>query len=763
MFLSLLSPLHTHKIPAGRLWGLLFLCCTLTSTAQEIRTINPFAEDDRFPSDSTELTGVPTGIYAWTIEPRFGDIRPADYDTIPHHFPNEAFTSGVTGQYNYTGNLGAPRISRLFSQQESNAFGPPFIFFRPYDFFIPSTGQLLFTNTKSPFTNITYHECGNKQNGEDRIKARFSVNSGKKLGMGFLADYLYGRGYYEGQSTAHFNGTIFSSYKGENYQMHLYAQHLQLKTRENGGIENDDYVTRPESFPTSYGTADMPINLARAWNKMYSNTVYLTHRYSLGFRRYRDAKGNIVKRDRLPKSFGVVADTLQNDKQANATTLPATPKPATPPTALATDSAAVRQATPRLPRGVHAKGEEEQATPDSLKITTEFVPVSSFIHTLRISDSARRFLSNESNTPDNPGYFADFYLPGDSANDYTHNLTIENTLALEMHEGFNRWMKMGLRLFAKHQFANFTLPDEQRRKIKYSENYLTLGGQLLKQQGRILHYDVLGEIRTSGSDWGEFNVEANADLHIPLPKDSLHFEFHGFVRNERPSFYFRHYHARNAWWDNNSLSKVFTARIGATLRYKRTSLTATLQNVQNHLYFAERLTPYESSDGFTAYRHSVSVAQAGHGTQALAITLGQDFKWGILNWENELTYQASSNADVLPLPAFTAYTNLYLLFRIAKVLRTEFGADLRYFTRYKAPAYSPLIGQYAIQDANYSTSVGNYPIINAYVNFHLKRTRFYLMASHVNYSSGNGEPFLVPHYPLNRMVIRFGVSWNFIN
>ena len=62
------------------------------------------------------------------------------------------------------------------------------------------------------------------------------------------------------------------------------------------------------------------------------------------------------------------------------------------------------------------------------------------------------------------------------------------------------------------------------------------------------------------------------------------------------------------------------------------------------------------------------------------------------------------------------------------MLRTELGADMRYFTRYHAPVYSPIIGQYAVQDTNYYTSIGNYPIINAYANFHLKRTRFYIMA-----------------------------------
>ena len=114
------------------------------------------------------------------------------------------------------------------------------------------------------------------------------------------------------------------------------------------------------------------------------------------------------------------------------------------------------------------------------------------------------------------------------------------------------------------------------------------------------------------------------------------------------------------------------------------------------------------------------------------------------------------------MPAFTGYTNLYLLFRIAKVLRTEFGADLRYFTEYYAPTYSPVIGQYCLQDPAERVKVGNYPVVNVYVNFHLKHTRFYFMASHVNRSSG-GRPFLVPHYPLNEMVIRLGLSWNFFN
>lgn len=730
---------------------------TLTSVAQNFGNIknaqlsqaNGWGQENErqsgFKSDSTELEGVPEGIFAWHINDRFGDILPANYDTIPHRFQNENQTMGPMGHYNYTGNLGAPRISRYFYEQGANMQTNPFIFKIPYDYFWKGANDLLFTNTKSPFTNLTYHSCGNKQNGEDRLKALFSVNVNKRLGLGFKADYLYGRGYYEGQSTADFDGTLFASYCGDQYQLHAFFQHDYLKTRENGGIENDDYVNRPETFPTRYGTADMPINLARAWNKLGGNQLYLTHKYSVGFHRYYDAKGKIIKNLDAHLAAQMKMDSTQihgNDTITKG---------------------------PRMPRQPHLadNSTKKNEQTDSLKITSEFVPVSSFIHTMRVNDNTRRFISNETNNESAPGFFGEFFLPGDSALDKTHHLGIENTFAVELHEGMNKWMKMGLRLFGKHELAkfDFNVPYSTNLsdKTHYVENYFTVGAQLLSQQNKIVKYDVLGEMRTTGTDWGEFNVEGNLSLSIPIKRDSLHLIVNGFVRNERPSFYYRHYIGRNAMWNNNNLNKIFRTRVNATLRYKDTRLTASLENIQNYLYFQETLTPFTASDNFENYRHAVSVAQASKNTQMLAITLRQDFHWGVFHWENELTYQASTNKRVLPVPAFSAYSNVYLLFRIAKVLRTELGVDTRYFTRYQAPTYVPIIGQYAVQDATYGTSIGNYPIVNAYANFHLKRTRFYLMASHLNYSSGAGRPFLVPHYPLNRLTIHFGISWNFVN
>lgn len=678
-------------------------------------------------SDSVEKQGIPIGQHVWTIDSRFGVVQPAEPDTLHHLFTNHAFTEGLHGHYLTTGNLGSPRISRLFTEQISSMFEHQFIFEQPYDFFITQPDELLFTNTKSPFTNLSYHSCGNKQNGEDRIKGLFYVNVNKRLGIGFKLDYLYGRGYYASQSAAHFNGTLYGSYRGERYDLHAqyYANHL--KNSENGGLEEDTYITQPELYPTKYGTADMPTRLSKTWNKMNVNTFHLSHRYKFGFHRYKDEDGNIV--------------SIRPDSTSNS---------------FLEGTLSMKDSSFMVQMSDSAKMDSTQ------QLIREFIPVASILHTLRIDHNNRRFMSNLPANIHSPHFFNDYYLPGDSANDFTKNIHIENTLALELNEGFNKWAQSGMRLFARHDYFKFTLPETNRRAASYQENYITLGAQILREQGKIFHYHLLGELRSSGKKWGEFNLEGNAHFNIPLKKDTLRFKIQGYARGEEPSFYYQHYHSKNAWWDQN-LKRVFRARIGGNISYKKTQLGVNFETLQNYTYFQETITPNYNAEGIYLPLKSVNAQQCSHNIQLLSAMLKQDFKWGILNWENEFVCQWSSDQKVLPVPLFNAYSNLYLKFTIAKVLHTELGADVRYFTKYEAPIYSPIIGQYCAQDVNERIEIGNYPNVNVYVNFDLQHTRFYIMASHVNYSSGSGYPFVSPNYPMNQMVVRFGLSWNFFN
>ena len=131
---------------------------------------------------------------------------------------------------------------------------------------------------------MTYHKAGNKVNGEERFKSYFSVNVNKKLAFGFNIDYLYGRGYYNNQNTAYFNAAVFGSYIGDKYQMQAIYSNNYLKTNENGGIEDDRYITAPEEMAQGqreYESTNSPTVLSATTNRNHDFYVFLTQRYNL--------------------------------------------------------------------------------------------------------------------------------------------------------------------------------------------------------------------------------------------------------------------------------------------------------------------------------------------------------------------------------------------------------------------------------------------------------------------------------------------------
>ena len=184
-----------------------------------------------------------------------------------------------------------------------------------------------------------------------------------------------------------------------------------------------------------------------------------------------------------------------------------------------------------------------------------------------------------------------------------------------------------------------------------------------------------------------------------------------------------------------------------------------IESIQNHVFLQEKQEDGEKGTLATR-KYGIEVAQSSQNIQVLSAALSHALRWGILNWENEWTFQQSSEST-LPLPKLNIWSNVFLRFRIAKVLDTELGADVRYFTEYYAPAYSPAIGLFAVQSPSHRTLIGNYPWINAYLNFKLKGVRFYLAYNHLNQSEG--RYFLVPHYPTNQRMLQFGICWTFFN
>ena len=717
---------------------------------------------------------IPEGIKVWTVDTRFGDRKAAVPDTLSHMFMNSIFTTGLRGDYTTTGNLGAPRINRIVTDRP---FGSQFIFTQPYDFIITPIEQFHFTNTLSPFTNITYNNAGNRTNGEDHLTTKFGVNAGKRLGVGFKFDYLYGRGYYQDQSTAHFNYTMYGSYLGDHYQAHLLMSTNHQKVSENGGITDDNYITHPESYSDKYSTNEIPTALSQNWNRNDNQHIFLTHRYNIGFSR----KVPMTEEEIKAKKFAM-ASKKENEAQKRkdkATQEGRLDDDKTVTLQGRPDDAKIMGAEPISQKKDNNRVALDKQAADSLlaaekktQIDTawmkkEFVPVTSFIHTLKFDNYRRIYQAYKTPTD----FYANTYtvdepLTGDSIYDKTRHYRLKNTFALSLLEGFNKWAKAGLKAFITSELRHFTLPSATGTDT-YNEHNLSFGAQLSKKQGKTFHYDAIAETWLTGEDAGQLKIDGTADLNFKLFGDTLTLTANGFFYRLNPTFYYRHYHSRHAWWDNTNMSKILHSRIQGILNYQktRTILRVAVDEIKNYTYFVSSHTITSGK----RVNHAITVNQNSGAIHLLTASLSQDFTFGPLNWESVITYQNSSNKTILPVPMLNLYSNVYLRFKIAHVLRCDFGADVRYFTKYYAPDYVPSLGQYAVQ-TNTNTAgsdsrveIGNYPVVNVYANFHLKHTRFFIMMSHLNAGTGKKNYFYTPHYPLNQSILRFGLSWNFFN
>lgn len=774
--------------------SLLFCAATLPVAAQNDFNYN---EDSQFRPQTnrkvnTDSLGsdkeIPKGIRVWTVDERFGDTKAAVVDTLQHMYMNSTFTEGLRGEYNTLGNMGTARLNRIFIDRRNTQGN--FIFTEPYNYIVNPVSDFHFTNTYSPITNITLNSCGDKVTGEDDFKAIFAVNANKRLGAGFRFDYKYGRGYYNAQSTSHFKYTMWASYLGDRYQAHLLFSTNHEKMTENGGITNDDYIKHPEIYTESFATNEIPTVLEQNWNRLDNQHIFFTHRYNVGFSRKvkmteeeikakkfamaskkENAEENAKEEARKKaKEQGKKFDEKAYDKQQGAkfSGRPDGAKIAGDEPAKDSDAKDIRNDSTRIAVNGKAAADsllaiQKKNAEDSLFYKSEYVPVTSFIHTVKF-DNYRRIYEAYQTPADY--YLKEYYdagrLTGDSIYDQTKHWHMKNTFAIAMLEGFNKWAKAGLKAFASYDLRHYELPTMEGGFEKYNEHALSVGGQLSKQEGKTLHYNAVAEIGLTGVDAGTLAIDGNVDVNIPFLGDTLQVRGDAFFHRETPSFYYRNYHARHLWWEND-LDKTIHTRIMGTLSFPktRTKLRVAVDEIKNYTYFSQS---YDITEKGLRTGVMVTPMQESGGINLLTAQLEQNFRLGILNWENQFTYQHSSKESVLPVPAFNAYTNLYIKFKVVKVLNVDLGADMRYFTSYEAPDYSPYMGQYTVQgNGENNVKIGNYPIVNVYANVHIKHTRFFVMMSHINAGQGDKNYFFAPHYPMNERVFRIGVSWNFFN
>lgn len=402
---------------------------------------------------------------------------------------------------------------------------------------------------------------------------------------------------------------------------------------------------------------------------------------------------------------------------------------------------------------------KEDIVDDTVTVRS-YVPVTSFIHTFKFTSGKHLFIDKSSGEVHQ--YFENSYLNPDGTRDKTTYWNISNTLGVSMLEGFNPKIKFGLAAYARLDVRRYNMPEDtlDRNVVegltpwpegvspianRTTETLGFVGAQLTKQKGRILRYEATAEFGIMGPVAGDVRADGFVTTRIPMRSDSLSIKAFGGFRNEETPFLLRQYRSNHFIW-HNSFGKQRTVELGGEIDYSltHTRFCASVQNIQNHVYFGPDGQP----------------RQHGGSVQVLSLGLRQNFKVGVLHWDNSVNYQTTSDDAVIPLPTLTVYSNLYIKVKIA-TLHLQLGVDCDYYTRYYAPQLQPATASFANQR---EIKIGNYPFCNAYANMKLGKTRFYVLFSHVNQGlfGGNGY-FSMPYYPLNPRRFQIGLSVDFAN
>lgn len=390
-----------------------------------------------------------------------------------------------------------------------------------------------------------------------------------------------------------------------------------------------------------------------------------------------------------------------------------------------------------------------------------YIPVTSFIWTMDYKTGKHLFL-NQSATQDT-AFFDNTYLKMGGTNDETNYWKLTNTVGISLLEGFNKYAKFGLAAYATYEMRKYTQQNDSGLYVTNrnpllsaapavtiphigTENVAWVGGQLTKQQGSLLTYNATAQFGLVGSVVGDFSVTGDVTTKFKLWGDSVRITGYGYLKNEETPYLLRNYVSNHFIWKND-FGKVRRFRVGGKLFFPQTGTYVNVgaEDMQNYVYFG--------SDGMPT--------QYGDHVQVFSASVSQNLHYRAFNWNNQVIYQTSSQESVLPLPKLSVYSNLFLLFKISKVLSVQMGVDCNYYTQYYAPDYNPATMTFKTQT---DKKCGNFAFMNAYANMKLSKTRFFVMFSHFNQGMfGGNDYFSIPHYPLNPRRLQIGVSVDFAN
>ncbi|NLA15352.1 MAG: putative porin [Bacteroidales bacterium] len=231
-------------------------------------------------------------VISWTHDTYFNKLNFKDIDTnINNSFYDYAHMKEDVGAI-YLGTAGSPVLSfNYFKRKTKDRFG----FWdggmsEAYD-----RETLPAYNAKSPFTVMSYSGTlfANKEKEELNVGLLHTQNLSPEANIQFFYQRKGAKGMLQNEATNTRTLAITTNYLGKRYVMHGGYIRNSLRKSENGGIQDDLFIT-----DTIVDARTIPIWLSKASSALASDQLFITH--SLG------VPINLFRRDSIAPEEGTV-------------------------------------------------------------------------------------------------------------------------------------------------------------------------------------------------------------------------------------------------------------------------------------------------------------------------------------------------------------------------------------------------------------------------------------------------------------------------
>lgn len=376
---------------------------------------------------------------------------------------------------------------------------------------------------------------------------------------------------------------------------------------------------------------------------------------------------------------------------------------------------------------------------DSLSKLRKAHLTSKIYHSFKYNNQLLKF------TDDAPG--VSFYpaIIKDSLNTYDkHKIkSIENKLSFKNSFESVNAISISLSLNLEHKFVELSeYFDSDNFKSKYFVQYIP--STELSVFIPITKTLINGELKYLIGDYNDKDFSINTEIKQYLGKKHNYFNFKLNYSNQEVSYFYKTYSSNHYQW-TNYFDKIGSMTADLSFKSKIIETGIEYNNINNFVYLNYEGVP----------------AQTNKKLSVLKAYLYNEFNIKKFNFSNSIVYQDISEKDILRLPELLAKISLSFNQNFFKGnLVTQTGVDINYSSSYYANSYSPALSSFYLQNEK---EINDYVYIDVFLNFKIRRTRFFIKYQHVNQGMFDYDYYSVPHYPLQDRILKYGLSWNFFN